>query len=65
MTIDLALSRPHPMGDQSPVAEQGLPPGVNVGSFAGSVHIEWNTKAVMTPLGQLPFFVDFRKKPCT
>ncbi len=61
MTLDLALSRLHPLGDQSPVAEQGLPPGVNVDSFTGPVRVEWDTGAAMTPLGQLPFFVDFLK----
>ena len=61
MTHDFGLSRLHPMGDQSPVAHQGLPPGVNVDSFTGPVRVEWDTGAAMTLLGQLPFFVDFLK----
>ena len=61
MTLNLALSRLHPMGDQSAVADHGLPPGVNVDSFAGPVHVEWDAGAAMTPLGQLPFFIDFLK----
>ena len=61
MTLNLALSRLHPMGDQSAVADHGLPSGVNVDSFAGPVHVEWDAGAAMTPLGQLPFFIDFLK----
>src|ERR1035441_4110588 len=61
MTLNLALSRLHPMGDQSAVVDHGLPPGVNVDSFAGPVHVEWDQDAAMTPLGQLPFFIDFLK----
>jgi hypothetical protein len=61
MTLNLALSRLHPMGDQSAVADHGLPSGVNVDSFAGPVHVEWVAGAAMTPLGQLPFFIDFLK----
>jgi len=49
------------MGDQPAVADHGLPPGVNVDSFAGPVHVEWDAEAAMTPLGQLPFFIDFLK----
>jgi hypothetical protein len=59
MTLNLALSRLHPMGDQSAVADHGLPSGVNVDSFAGPVHVEWDAGAAMTPLGQVPFFIDF------
>jgi hypothetical protein len=25
------------------------------------VHVEWDTEAALTPLGQLPFFIDFLK----
>jgi hypothetical protein len=37
------------------------PPGVDVDSFCGSVHVEWDHEAAMTPLGQLPFFIHFLK----
>jgi hypothetical protein len=61
MTLDLALSRLHPVGDQSPVVDRHLPAGVKLDSFTGPVHVEWDAGAAMTPLGQLPFFVDFLK----
>ena len=61
MTHDLALPPLHPMGDQSPVEDKSLPPGVGLDSFAGPVHVEWDAEAALTPLGQLPFFIDFLK----
>ena len=38
-----------------------MPPGICIDSFTGPVRIEWDRDAAMTPLGQLPFFVDFLK----
>lgn len=61
MTNDLALSRPHLPGDQTTVVERGAPPGVSLDSFGGPVRIKWDEGASLTPLGQLPFFVDFLK----
>jgi hypothetical protein len=48
-------------GEQPPVEDKGPPQGVNLDSFAGPVHVEWDTGAALTPLGQLPFFIDFLK----
>jgi hypothetical protein len=61
MTLDIALSRLHPKDDQSPVEDTGLPPGVGLDSFAGPVRVEWDSETAFTPLGQLPFFIDFVK----
>ena len=43
------------------VEDKGPPQGVSLYSCAGPVHVEWDTEAVLTPLGQLPFFIDFLK----
>ena len=32
-----------------------------VDAFGGRVHVEWDPAAAVTPLGQLPFFIDFLK----
>jgi hypothetical protein len=32
-----------------------------VDTFAGRVHIEWDPEATVTPLGQMPFFIEFLK----
>src|SRR5271154_179172 len=57
------LSRPglHPAGEQPAIAGEGFPQAVVVDSFAGSVRVEWDHQATFTPLGQLPFFIDFLK----
>jgi hypothetical protein len=34
---------------------------VAVDTFGGRVHIEWDPQAAVTPLGQLPFFIQFLK----
>ena len=61
MVHDFSHSAIHPAGEQPPVEDTDPPPGVNIDSFAGPVHVEWDTKAALTPLGQLPFFIDFLK----
>lgn len=30
-------------------------------TFGGRIHMEWDPAAAVTPLGQLPFFIDFLK----
>ena len=37
--------------------------GVVVDTFAGSVRVEFDHEAAFTPLGQLPFFIDFLAEP--
>jgi hypothetical protein len=32
---------------------------VAVDTFGGRVHVEWDAQAAVTPLGQLPFFIEF------
>ncbi|MDA8389204.1 MAG: hypothetical protein M0Z76_00415 [Gammaproteobacteria bacterium] len=34
---------------------------VVAGTFGDRIHVEWDPKAAVTPLGQLPFFIDFLK----
>lgn len=34
---------------------------VEVETYGGKIHVEWDPKAAVTPLGQLPFFIDFLK----
>jgi len=31
-------------------------------TFAGRIHVEWDNSATVTPLGQLPFFVEYLKQ---
>jgi len=54
--------------NQSLVAHlEGEQPTVEVRSaiadtFAGRIHVEWDTTAPVTPFGQLPFFIDYLKQ---
>ena len=34
---------------------------VALDTFGGRIHVEWDPAAAATPLGQLPFFIEFRK----
>ena len=48
------------MGEQNiPVVEQSS--RVTVDTYAGRIHVEWDPEAAVTPLGQLPFFIEFLK----
>lgn len=37
------------------------PARVAVETFAGRIHVEWDPDAAVTPMGQLPFFIEFLK----
>ncbi len=49
----------HPMGETQPKAQIPTSDPVTVETFSGRIHVEWNPDAAVTPLGQLPFFIDF------
>ncbi len=53
----------HPAGEQ-PLVEGGKPRSVVADTFAGRVHMEWEAgeRAAVTPLGQLPFFIEYLKQ---
>ena len=40
---------------------RGLSGAVAVETFGGKLHVEWDPAAAVTPLGQLPFFIEFLK----
>src|SRR5215510_6177040 len=55
MGTDLSEWVAHPLGEQPEVEEWSTV----ADTFAGRVHIEWDTAAPVTPLGQLPFFIEY------
>ena len=61
MTQDLSALSAHPAGEQPAVEDNGPPQGLSLDSFAGPVQIQWDTESALTPLGQLPFLIDFLK----
>ena len=51
----------HPAGERSPVECPPEAVGLCADTFGGRVHVEWDSSAAATPLGQLPFFIEFLK----
>jgi len=49
--------RIHPTGERQNSGSEPLA----VEAFGGRIHVEWNPQAEVTPMGQLPFFIDFLK----
>jgi hypothetical protein len=58
METNLAELPAHPVGEQPAVEEWSAV----ADTFAGRVHVEWDTTAPVTPLGQLPFFIEYLKQ---
>src|SRR4029077_9768161 len=63
MSTDRAGAARHPAGEQ-PLVVDGKERSVIADTFAGRVHVEWEKGegAAMTPLGQLPFFIEYLKQ---
>ena len=52
----------HPSGDRAVVEQSASEEPVAVDSFGGQVHVRWSPDEAVTPLGQLPFFIDYLKQ---
>jgi len=51
----------HLKSESLPVSRKALIEAVEVDTFDGKLHIEWDPTAAVTPIGQLPFFIQFLK----
>ena len=51
----------NPMGESSILGPSGYPGPISLDTYDGKLHIEWAPDAPVTPLGQLPFFIQFLK----
>jgi hypothetical protein len=51
----------HPEGEESQPKLNPLDEAVQVETYAGKLQVEWDPEAAVTPLGQLPFFIQFLK----
>jgi len=51
----------HPAGEAIVAEKRPLSTAIEVETFAGKVHVEWDPTAAVTPIGQLPFFIEFLK----
>src|ERR1700758_1756930 len=63
MSTDRAVAARHPAGEQ-PSVEYGKERSVIADTFAGRVHVEWETgeRAALTPLVALPFSIESLKE---
>ena len=51
----------NPIGESSILGPSGCPGPISLDTYDGKLHIEWAPDAPVTPLGQLPFFIQFLK----
>jgi len=51
----------HPQGEEEIPEKKALSTAVEVETYAGKVHVEWDPTAAVTPIGQLAFFIEFLK----
>lgn len=49
----------HPLGEDGNGALVPASEPIAVDTFGGRLHVEWNPQAAVTPLGQLPFFIEY------
>ena len=49
------------MGDAKQKALARQQAAMALDTFGGLIHVEWDPAAAITPLGQLPFFIEFLK----
>ena len=54
----------HPKGEPTELSKQLKPASIEIDTFEGKVHVEWEPGASVTPMGQLPFFIQFLKTGC-
>ena len=52
----------HPFGDRALVEQGSIEAQVALDSFSGKIHVRWAPDEAVTPLGQLPFFIDYLKQ---
>lgn len=55
------VPRPHLSGEQ-PCGEDLEAAAAVAETYGGRVHVEWDAGAAVTPLGQLPFFIEYLKQ---
>lgn len=51
----------HPMGEVTLPEKSPLASAMEVETYGGKIHVEWDPTAAVTPIGQLAFFIEFLK----
>jgi hypothetical protein len=57
----LPVKRIHPLDESKNLVKAGELNQVEVDTFDGKLHMEWDPTASVTPIGQLPFFIQYLK----
>ena len=52
----------HPFGERDLVEQTASKEPMTLDSFGGRIHVRWSPDEAVTPLGQLPFVIDFLKQ---
>ena len=61
MTTKKPPQKSHQKGELKKTINQAIGNPISADTFDGKIHIEWDPDAEVTPLGQLPFFIQFLK----
>lgn len=59
--MQLPPSATHPKGEEEKPQKKELSGAIEVETYAGKIHVEWDPTAAVTPIGQLAFFIEFLK----
>lgn len=51
----------HPVGEENSPLSGPQHASLATDTFGGKIHVEWDPTAAVTPIGQLPFFIQFLK----
>jgi len=51
----------HSKGEDLTATQTTRVKALEVDTFNGKLHVEWDSSASITPMGQLPFFIEFLK----
>lgn len=55
------MEQAHPNGESNIEVKLTVPESCLLDTFGGSIHVEWDPQAAVTPIGQMPFFTEFLK----
>ena len=51
----------HPLGEENSLPVSAISDQLPVETYGGKIHVEWDPTAAVTPIGQLPFFIEYLK----
>jgi hypothetical protein len=52
---------PHPLGEENSSPNRSINDPLATETYGGKIHVEWDPTAAVTPIGQLPFFIQYLK----